>query len=73
MTLPNCALVYQVRMANILRSAGVVSHARRGATVFNNGPGEWGHQRLGDRNKEFSPAHHVGRGAPSLIVFLGGG
>jgi hypothetical protein len=31
LTLLNCALVYQVRKTNILRSAGVVSHARRGA------------------------------------------
>lgn len=31
MTLLNCALVYQVRKANILRRVGVVSHARRGA------------------------------------------
>jgi hypothetical protein len=31
MTLVNCALVYQVRKAHILRTAGVVSHARRGA------------------------------------------
>ena len=31
MTLVTCALVYQVRKTNILRSAGMVSHARRGA------------------------------------------
>ncbi|HRE84282.1 MAG TPA: type II toxin-antitoxin system PemK/MazF family toxin [Opitutaceae bacterium] len=30
-TLINCALVYQVRKSSILRSAGSVSHARRGA------------------------------------------
>lgn len=30
-TLINCALVFQVRKANILRTAGAVSHARRGA------------------------------------------
>ncbi len=30
-TLVNCALVYQVRKSSILRSAGSVSHARRGA------------------------------------------
>lgn len=29
-TLINCALVYQVRKASILRTAGAVSHARRG-------------------------------------------
>lgn len=39
--------------------------------VFNNGPGEWGHERVGDRYKEFSPAHHVAKGAPPTIVFLG--
>ena len=31
MTLLNCALIYQVRKASILRTAGVVSHGRRGA------------------------------------------
>ena len=31
LTLVNCALIYQVRKAGILRSAGVVSHGRRGA------------------------------------------
>ena len=31
MTLLNCALVYQVRKASVLRSVGAVSHARRGA------------------------------------------
>ncbi len=31
MTLLNCALVYQVRKANLLRLVGSVSHARRGA------------------------------------------
>jgi mRNA-degrading endonuclease toxin of MazEF toxin-antitoxin module len=30
-TLLNCALVYQVRRVQILRNAGVVAHARRGA------------------------------------------
>ncbi len=39
--------------------------------VFNNGPGQWGHGRVGDRYKEFSPAHHVAKGAPPTIVFLG--
>lgn len=39
--------------------------------VFNNGPGEWGHARVGDRYREFSPAHHVTREAPPTIVFLG--
>jgi acetyl esterase/lipase len=39
--------------------------------VFNNGPGEWGHERVGDRFKQFSPAHNVSKGAPPAIVFLG--
>ncbi len=39
--------------------------------VFNNGPGQWGHERLGDRYRDFSPAHHVRPGAPPAIVFLG--
>lgn len=39
--------------------------------VFSNGPGQWGHQRLGERFKEFSPAHHIGKDTPPTIVFLG--
>jgi acetyl esterase len=39
--------------------------------VFNNGPGEWGHERVGKRYREFSPAHHVEKDAPPAIVFLG--
>ena len=39
--------------------------------VFNNGPGEWGHERVGKRYRDFSPAHHVKKGAPPTIVFLG--
>ena len=39
--------------------------------VFDNGPGQWGHERVGDRYKEFSPAHNVTKGAPPAIVFLG--
>jgi acetyl esterase/lipase len=39
--------------------------------VFNNGPGEWGHERVGKRYREFSPAHNVKKGAPPAIVFLG--
>jgi len=31
LTLINCALVYQVRKASVLRSVGAVSHVRRGA------------------------------------------
>lgn len=39
--------------------------------VFNNGPDGWGHERVGGRFKEFSPAHNVAKGAPPTIVFLG--
>lgn len=39
--------------------------------VFNNGPGQWGHPRVGDRYKEFSPAHNITKDAPPTIVFLG--
>ena len=41
--------------------------------VFNNGPGQWGHQRVGARFREFSPAHHITRFAPPTCVFLGDG
>jgi acetyl esterase/lipase len=40
--------------------------------VFDNGPdGGWGQQRVGDRYKEFSPAHNVSADDPPAIVFLG--
>lgn len=39
--------------------------------VFNNGPGQWGQERVGARFKEFSPAHNVTKDAPPTIVFLG--
>jgi acetyl esterase/lipase len=39
--------------------------------VFNNGPGQWGHERVGERFMDYSPAHHVTRAAPPTIVFLG--
>ena len=39
--------------------------------VFDNGPGQWGNERVGARYLEFSPAHHVAKGAPPTIVFLG--
>ncbi len=39
--------------------------------VFDNGPGGWGHQRVGDRYKEFSPFHNVSKDDPPAIVFLG--
>jgi acetyl esterase len=39
--------------------------------VFNNGPGQWGHERVGGRFREFSPAHHITKAAPPTCVFLG--
>jgi acetyl esterase len=40
--------------------------------VFDNGPdGGWGMQRVGDRFKEFSPAHNITADDPPAIVFLG--
>lgn len=39
--------------------------------VFDNGPGQWGHGRVGERYMEFSPAHHITKDAPPTIVFLG--
>ena len=40
--------------------------------VFDNGPdGGYGAKRIGDRYKEFSPAHHVASNAPPTLVFLG--
>lgn len=39
--------------------------------VFNNGPEGWGHQRVGDRYREFSPAHNISPDDPPAIVFLG--
>ena len=41
--------------------------------VFDNGPnGGWGNARVGDRFKEFSPAHNITSAAPPTVVFLGG-
>jgi acetyl esterase len=39
--------------------------------VFDNGPDGWGHQRVGDRYREFSPFHNVSDDDPPAIVFLG--
>lgn len=40
--------------------------------VFDNGPDQgWGHARVGDRYKEFSPAHNISADDPPAIVFLG--
>jgi acetyl esterase len=39
--------------------------------VFNNGPEQWGHARVGEQYKEFSPAHNITRDDPPAIIFLG--
>ena len=39
--------------------------------VFDNGPDGWGHKRVGDRYREFSPFHNISRDDPPAIVFLG--
>ena len=39
--------------------------------VFNNGPGQWGHERVGEKFREYSPAHQIKKGAPPTLVFLG--
>ena len=40
--------------------------------VFDNGSeGGYGAERIGNRLKEFSPAHNVAAGAPPTVVFLG--
>lgn len=39
--------------------------------VLDNGPEGYGYQRVGERYREFSPAHNVTKSAPPAIVFLG--
>jgi acetyl esterase/lipase len=39
--------------------------------VYNNGPGQYGHDRVKDRWKEISPAHNIRKGMPPTIVFFG--
>lgn len=39
--------------------------------VFNNGPGNYGYERIGEKFMAYSPAHHVTRETPPTIVFLG--
>jgi Esterase/lipase len=39
--------------------------------VLDNGPGEFGHRRIGDRVADYSPAHNVAAGAPPAVLFLG--
>lgn len=39
--------------------------------VYDNGPGSWGHNRVGDRYLEISPVHNIRKGMPPAIVFFG--
>ena len=39
--------------------------------VFDNGPGGYGYERIGEAYKNFSPLHNIKSGVPPTIVFLG--
>jgi len=39
--------------------------------VFNNGPGNYGYDRLQDNYEQISPYHNIRKGAAPAIVFLG--
>ena len=39
--------------------------------VYDNGPGQYGYDRIGDRYPEISPKHNIQMGAPPTIVFFG--
>lgn len=39
--------------------------------VFDNGPGGFGFDKIGEAYKNFSPLHNIKKGAPPTIVFLG--
>lgn len=39
--------------------------------VFNNGPGEYGYDRVGNRYTEISPYHNIRKGAAPTLVMLG--
>ena len=39
--------------------------------VYNNGPGQWGHDRVKERWREISPAHNIRKGMSPAIVFFG--
>jgi acetyl esterase/lipase len=39
--------------------------------VFDNGPGGYGYDRVGEAYKEFSPLHNIREGMPPAVVFLG--
>ena len=39
--------------------------------VFDNGPGGYGYDRVGQAYKDFSPLHNIKEGMPPAVVFLG--
>lgn len=39
--------------------------------VYDNGPGQWGAQRVGEQTDRYSPAHNISKDDPPAIVFLG--
>lgn len=39
--------------------------------VFDNGPGGYGYERIGDAYKSFSPLHNIKTGTPPSILFFG--
>jgi acetyl esterase/lipase len=39
--------------------------------VFDNGPGGYGYERIGEAYKEFSPLHNIREGMPPAAIFLG--
>lgn len=39
--------------------------------VYDNGPDQWGHVRVGERFRDYSPAHNISEDDPPSIVFLG--
>lgn len=39
--------------------------------AFDNGPGKWGHQRVKERYKEFSPGYNVAPKLPPSIIIVG--
>ncbi len=39
--------------------------------VFDNGPDGYGHSKVKDRWKEFSPSHNVAKGAPPTLICMG--
>lgn len=39
--------------------------------VFDNGPSGYGHSRIKDRWKEFSPVHNLAKGAPPILICMG--